>query len=269
MKYSEFKRRTLEHLSDYKEKQLGITDSGKWKTVSCPHILPEKQMSANLLPMVKLPQIKVHSGACHLNSSQMMCVNFFEPLIHDVSGKRVLRRILSECTGISFDSDVKRAEFEYIPHEGGENTNFDFFLEFTDGGKIYFEIKYTEECFGGVDKALQKKGVYSTLWRNLYKARCNDSLYLSGISEEEFYSEYQIYRIMTYIRTTQDYAFFVYPFGNDNLKNQFAVSRGAKCPNVRALCWSELAQVALKVTEDTEYYTHFRMFSEKYIWNWK
>lgn len=110
---------------------------------------------------------KVHKGARHLNSSQVLCYNFFRPLVivdsnNSKSGKagEKLIHFVKENLGISI-SEKAICYFEYEDEKTknefkaygktrpkGEESQFDFFIKERDT-EIFFEIKYTEATFGG------------------------------------------------------------------------------------------------------------------------
>lgn len=114
------------------------------------HILPEGYKFANFLPPYRdtflqskeYPDIKLHPGFHHLNSSQVMCINFFYPLMK----VNLLEKLLP-----AFhlpEQPVLRCDLEWKDELAREEgTNFDFFMQLADGKKLLFEVKYTEAEF--------------------------------------------------------------------------------------------------------------------------
>lgn len=75
-------------------------------------------------------QIHLHQYAHHLNSSQIMCYNFFRPLMDNFDGKMYAPKAeLIKLVGKLIDEEITRKDslcnFEYIDNSG-ETTNFDF-----------------------------------------------------------------------------------------------------------------------------------------------
>ena len=118
--------------------------------------------SARQLPFI-LDENNLHRFSHHLNSSQIMCYNFFRPQISsDKLIKKPLLKLLRD-KGVILKGGLESAEavFEYEDLESKEpnrKTNFDFFVRIGEI-KVYFEIKYTENGFGvcNNDKKHQKK----------------------------------------------------------------------------------------------------------------
>jgi hypothetical protein len=111
------------------------------------HILPDEYEHLNyaslyrseLLQFIRQNKYKLHSPT-HLNSSQIMCFNFFYPLMKEGELDQLAKII-------KVNESVSKAEFELVP-EVNEGTNIDFMLEFKSGRRALFEIKYSESSFG-------------------------------------------------------------------------------------------------------------------------
>lgn len=261
MKYKEFNERVLESLVNYKEKVMHIKGKGVWSknNKSYPHILPDS--SSNLLPQAakfkQLPSIKLHTGAAHLNSSQMMCINFFSPLFKD--DKRLIELICKQLNlPITPDMKITNKQFEYTPN-GPKHTNFDFYVELSTGEKFYFEIKYTERKFGGVSIDSKYPERYEKEWECFYKDQTDKSKYFKDILQKDFYKNYQINRNIAYItaeNAEREFVCFVYPYDNGNLhKEAAAVQTGYS--NVEMINWDDFCETALNICQGTEYYEHY------------
>ena len=159
---------------------------GKWRGVSYAHILTD--MRSNFIdgsyPVkccikgnLSESEIKYHQGASHLNSSQVMCINFFKKFFEKEKYEGYLLTVL-KCCGISIEEDkIENAVFEYEPdHE--EGTNFDFYLILDNGKKISFECKYTETEFGGISSDKRDPYKYNRKWDHIYKKLVSDSTFL-------------------------------------------------------------------------------------------
>ncbi|WP_373483956.1 hypothetical protein [Acetobacterium sp.] len=279
MKSTAFKQMVLEHLSTYKNEVLGISNNGMWKNnrFQYSHILPENLKELNFLPMTSpieavhtAPNISFHSGAHHLNSSQIMCINFFAPLLRDAEGLSILKEIIKKETLIKFtdEATIVKACFEYEPDEK-EGTNFDFYMELSTGERILFEIKYTESGFGSIHKDKNNPNKYDDKWEKHYDQQTNKSLYLKGISKEDFYKNYQIWRNVSYIVNDSDYVVFLFSYLNNShvqeIQKTVGFSKKQKYANVSSLCWYSFIRTALALTKDSKYYFHFHLFKEKYL----
>lgn len=279
MKYTAFKQMVLEHLTTYKNEVLGINNNGVWKN-NCnqySYILPENLKELNFLPMTSpikavniASNISFHSGAHHLNSSQIMCINFFAPLLRDAEGLCILKEIIKKETQIKFseDANIVKACFEYEPDEK-EGTNFDFYMELSTGERILFEIKYTESGFGSIHKDKNNPNKYNDKWNKIYDQQTNKSLYLKGIGKDDFYTNYQIWRNVSYIENDSDYVVFLFSYLNDShvqeIQKTVGLPKKQKYANVSSLCWYSFIRTALELTKNSKYYFHFYLFKEKYL----
>lgn len=74
-----------------------------------------------------------------MNSSQVMCINFFKKFFEKEEYEGYLLAVL-QCCGISIEEyKIENAVFEYEPdHE--EGTNFDFYLILDDGKKFLLSV---------------------------------------------------------------------------------------------------------------------------------
>ena len=135
--------------------------------------------------------------------------------------------------------------FEYKP-SGKDRTNFDFYVVTSLDEKVYFEIKYTEPEFGRPQKGSRKECEWA-----FYKQMCDKSRYLSGLSHESFYSNFQINRNIGHItRDGNEFVVFVFPYSNPSLR--FPFTEYAKMGRVK-VCFSEqLGKIADKAFPDNQ-----------------
>jgi len=281
MKYAAFREKTLRHLSDFKINSLGVVENGEWKINQkpYPHILPKNQLAKNflnnnfLVTNFNLKQtIKLHSDAHHLNSSQVMCINFFQPLISEEIGRRILKEILlvEKLIMVSKESSIVKAGFEFVPYKA-EQTNFDFFCEFDTGEKIYFETKYTESSFGGLSPNQTTQAKYLNKWDSIYQHHILGSP-IEGISMTDFCKNYQIWRNVAYVKSSKDYVVFVVPQENEDLSTEidetveaYRKSNPVEFSNINRIDWTKLLDSALNITQGTVYHKHFADFRYKYL----
>ena len=142
------------------------------------------------------------------------------------------------------------------------------FIELSDGEKIYFEIKYTEQDFGGnCYENGMLKSKYKDKYDDYYKIYLQDLL-MDIKEEEEFFRDYQINRNLSYIKNSSDFVVFILPFDSEDLlaKVKSAVSKNISLKNqVKIVDWKELCNIALRECENTIFYQHFNLFKQKYI----
>lgn len=154
-----------------------------------------------------------HMYAHHLNSSQVVCYEFFRPLI--AAEKELLPR-MKECLlkmGIPQDKFEKgHAEFEWVPYPE-ENTNFDFYAQ-SDNARAYFEIKYTEQGFGQCDNDKKHKDKFKRIYGPMIE---NCACLIRKPTFDEFRKNYQLFR--NTLRITKEhwqneYVIFLFPREN-------------------------------------------------------
>ena len=199
------------------KRYMHILDIPKGKTKE--NIVKE----SNLLPEIKeLPWIpfKLQSCAHHLNSSQIMCYNFFRRFI-DNNGKpsKQLVEILHDyCHLLEYHNNAK-CKFEYIENDVAEKTNFDFYIE-SGGIKVYCEIKYTEPSFsksgGGQNPSKQFMEIYKPFIDS------NKDLWKREITEKDVMKDYyQLFRNAMRANTEGKYVLFICPKDREDLEKDF------------------------------------------------
>lgn len=265
MKYQEFKKKVIDNLEKYKLETLGCEEKGIHENKEYGHILPKKLKSLNFIKGVTPPKdIHYHIYAHHLNSSQSMCINFFQPIMKN----NLLLSLLRETIDIDIpkEATIIKSNLEYKDPNGKDDTKFDFYLELSTGEKIYFEVKYTENGFGKVSKSNETNVFpqkYEEKYTNVYKAQLEESLHLKGLSKDELYKHYQINRDISYIKSLKEYVVFLYPFDNESLVNE--LKEVPQYGNTYSLDWGVLASKALEESKDTELHRVYKEFYDKYL----
>lgn len=276
MKTSLYREKVIDHLTRYKKEFLGVSEKGVYRNSNKDygHILPITQSRIpgfNFLPTIRLDKehvlsTKYHQYAHHLNSSQVMCMNFFLPLIDNPN---ILLKIIQEVTNINIreESQIKEVAFEKIV-SNSDNTNFDFYIELTRGDKIYFEIKYTEQEFGGscFDKGILREK-YESKYKDYYLNYLETSL-METKDKEEFFKDYQINRNLSYIKSSNDYVVFIFPFDSENLYKEVDIAlnkNNSIKSQVKILDWKDLCSTSLNLTRNTTLHQHYVLFENKYI----
>lgn len=277
MSYNDYKDKVIEHLGKYMAK-LGIEEKGlfKYKGKDIPevHILPLETgkkdakkhavETYNLLECVKrypfLIAKDLHRYAHHLNSSQLMCYNFFRPFMEGEM-KQNLIRILQDKAVVIDKSKQVVCNFEYVDDKD-EGTNFDFYLK-SGKTEVFFEIKYTEYGFGTFDKK-DEGNRHKEKYKRIYIERIKKcpAIKKEIKFDENFRKNYQLIRNVIRVTDLQKYSVFVYDERNEKVMNQFNsfkeeyISQEYK-GNVIGVTWQELVEKL-----DTQ---HRKEFKEKYI----
>lgn len=215
------------HLAKYAVEK-GLRCGGLYRGRAYCHILftenneqKKEVIKKNLLKGVKADMLsKPHTDAHHLNSSQILCYNFFRPLItNDGKATAALVSLLGKY-GIAITNNAT-CQFEYTD-KIKDRTQFDFYIK--DGEiEVFFEIKYTENYFGGASSSDSAKRQY----KNWYEEQFKQQQCLKDIPAniDDFISNYtqyyQLYRNAIRITNKNKHLILLYP------KNNTAVNKEA------------------------------------------
>ena len=210
----------------------------------------------------------LHHLAHHLTSSQIMCYNFFRPLIEHPQKLAAVFHSL----GATYIQDPK-CKFEYVLDKG-ERTNYDFYIGNKDA-HIYCEIKYTEACFGKECRASieswkdRQENLYPSLVRNTLML-WNDEVKkdIPNFVDICMKNHYQLFRNALSVKGENDYVFFICPQESESLKNQYNDFIGKYMSDygtkhVLFVTWEDLIKHARKKFEDKKDF--FDAFEEKYL----
>lgn len=264
MKYEIYKKEVLKHLEDYKINKLGCNVKGFYEGKECGYVLPKNLLALNFLQGIMRPRVKYHIYSNHLNSSQVMSINFFQSLRNE----KFLLEILREITPIDIlkESKIVQSNFKYEDTFQNNKGNFDFYIKLSTGENIYFTIKYLESTFGKISKSKETEKLpekYEEEYENIYKEQLANSLYLKDLTKENLYNNYQIYKNISYIKSEKDYVIFLYPIENEDLVNE--MNNISKFSNYFSLDWTVLVCKTLQKTKNTKYYRIYKEFADKYI----
>ncbi|QFJ53423.1 PGN_0703 family putative restriction endonuclease [Pseudobutyrivibrio xylanivorans] len=256
---------------------------GKWKGIAYSHIYlkiednfidGKEPIKCDLKGNLSGSDMKgkYHVGANHVNSSQIMCMNFFKKFFEKTEWEEYLLTALRKI-GVQMGSNqIENATFEFEPcHK--EGTNFDFYMEMEDGSHISFEIKFTEPDFGGLNPDKNDPTKYDRKWKEIYSSLVDECPFLN-CSKDEFYGNprkkyYQINRNICYARKG-DVVLFLTPKAN----NACGIDRGRnyidsiteKYPNIRNIYWEELVKALMAIIDDVpELRDYYLKFQKKYI----
>ena len=263
MKYKEFKKIVIDNMPEN-------PIPGLWQGKGAPrkHILgkpssPKERADLinkySLLPTVPLVDsgtIHLHQYAHHLNSSQIMCYNFFRPMIEGFDGTMYHPKDdLIKLFGMEVDEELEHknavCNFEYID-KSKDNTNFDFYFK-SNQIEVFCEIKYTEERF----KPSSAKDPHER-FESVYKPmidKAKDIFANGSISESVFNTKYyQLARNAIRATSSGKHVFFICPRSNENLMNQF--DQFSKCltdegrKRVKLITWGEIVLDAYRLGID-------------------
>ena len=274
MKNDELKKRIYKHLS-----QFGTEKSGKFmykgKVLPKNYILSldgmnqlksiEKNALLTEVNPDMLREIELHKYAHHLNSSQIMCYNFFRPFLEK---KELLNNLFSFCDcKIIKNFDIKDAKFEFqdnLDDFGKRQTSFDFHYGKNEGG-IYCEIKYTEPNFGNCKKDKEHRDKYNEYKKKLF----NKCIVLENIDIlfDDFCKNYQLFRNILRVVNDDCFTLFIIPKDAEYLKRKFYVFCAKYIKNeyigknVRLITWEEM----VKKGKDVGKTKHMREFENRYL----
>ena len=263
MKYEEFKKKVIDNMPEN-------PIPGLWQGKGAPrkHILGNPSSAKeqadlinkySLLPNVPLidsDTIHLHQYAHHLNSSQIMCYNFFRPMIEGFDGVMYHPKdALIKLFGMEVDEELEHknavCNFEYID-KSKDNTNFDFYFK-SNQIEVFCEIKYTEERF----KPSSAKDPHER-FESVYKPmidKAKDIFANGSISESVFNTKYyQLARNAIRATSSGKHVFFICPRSNENLMNQF--DQFSKCltdegrKRVKLITWGEIVLDAYRLGID-------------------
>lgn len=240
------------HLAKYAiEKDLKCC--GLWREKPYCHILfveDDKQNEAikkNLLKGVKVDMLaKPHTDAHHLNSSQILCYNFFRPLItNDGKATAELVSLLGKY-GLAITNNAT-CQFEYND-KIKDHTQFDFYIK---EGEIefFFEIKYTENCFGGASSSDSAKRQYKNWYEEQFKQQQCLKEIPANIDDfiANYTHYYQLYRNAIRITDENKHLILLYPKNNTTVNHEATTFIEDKIKeryrdNIHILYWEDIVK---------------------------
>ena len=230
-KYADERKGHLKEYAEGKGMPIGGTYNYKGTIVAHDHILKIEdgqtkcEVVKNVLRLegidCDLLTTKLHSDAHHLNSSQILCYNFFRPLIDSANGSPKLVEKLKDFE-VKIET-ITRCEFEHKDSKG-DGTEFDFYIEGKNSNgavvKVFIEVKYTESSLRNSDAfSKDKKTTYEKKFEETYKPMFKTQQCLKKIpSYNEFYTYYQCFRNVLRVENENAYSIFLYPLKNEIAK---------------------------------------------------
>lgn len=157
-----FREKVLTHMTRYREKFLHISEETQVLGKKYGHILPEKHYHGNFLGPVRedliispyLSGIHWHRFSHHLNSAQVLGVNFIYPLIRKQELESLLR-LLGMEGNVTYDPlHLSFAKLSGLEQPLKRKSCFDFHMALSNGEELYVLSNYTDGCFGRADQEL-------------------------------------------------------------------------------------------------------------------
>lgn len=275
MSYTNFRDKVFKKLKVYREDVLHIEEKGffryRGKDIFKDHILPINHKESNVLECLKakdflIKEKDLHRYAHHLNSSQLMCYNFFRPYIEVEGGKlrpnKALIKILGKYITSIKQSNDALCQFEYVQQDGEykeEGTNFDFYLK-SGKTEIFFEIKYTEAGYGKCDNDQKHKEKFDTIYNKLIE-NC-PAIKKPVTYDKEFCKNYQLFRNSIRAKDNNKYVVFIYDENNRYCKKQlkeflYNYIADEYKTNIIGITWQDIVE---KLDGN-----HCKQFEEKYL----
>ncbi|MEI6536185.1 MAG: hypothetical protein WCN98_12640 [Verrucomicrobiaceae bacterium] len=241
------------------------------REVKKEHILPYGRKDLNFLPLIRDAALKLkdasgagglkwHHYSHHLNSSQVLAVNLFQPLLQ--TGDEGLRT-LAKITATGFPCHNPTG-FEFVPNPN-EGTNIDFCVTGKGGQRVFMELKLTEEEFGSArnDERHQNK------FHDIYSPLCRNKITLpDGAEWATFKRFYQVFRNVVYAdRKTK--VWFVIPKPHQVLLSQLNKAMTFVHPaitsQIQVVHLGDLfRQIQLSVAPEAPVAEHYMKFFKKY-----
>ena len=200
-----FREKVLSHMERYREKFLRIKEEVSVRGKSYGHILPEKNYHENFLSLVRedlitspyLSGIHWHRFSHHLNSSQVLGVNFFYPLLRKGELKSFLQLFHLEDAAV-FDSEhLSFSKLSPVESSVRRKSCFDFHADLQDEAELYVLSNYTDGCFGRAEKeAFSDK--YETVYQPLLLE--SDMIAEDYKNQAFFMEEYRYMRSLLHLK---------------------------------------------------------------------
>lgn len=199
-----FREKVLSHMERYREKFLRIQEKGSVRGKVYGHILPEKNYHENFLPLVRedlitspyLSGVHWHRFSHHLNSSQVLAVNFFYPVLKKEEMKSFLELFGLEDVEAYDPKHLSFSKLSPVESSVRRKSCFDVYLELQEGEELYILSNYTDGCFGRAeDESFMEK--YASVYEPLLSA--SDMIEESFKNEAFFLEEYRYMRSLLHL----------------------------------------------------------------------
>jgi len=220
----DFRSKVMDHMKKYKEKFLRVKENVSINGRIYSNILPEKYYEMNFSSDVKdkligskyLSSICWHRYSHHLNSSQVMAVNFFYPLIKYRELDTLLMLMGIEDEIVYDPSHISFSKISEIEQTLGRKTCFDFHLKLKSGKDVYVISRYTNGCYGrAIDEDFTIK--YEETFKPLLEK--SEIIKEEYKNEKSFLENYNFMRSLVHL-SEDSYLLVIYPRENWRIRDK-------------------------------------------------
>ena len=260
MSRTAFQTEVYRFLSEYKHSFFPDAPDGTWHDYSYGHIFIKEDAPNNILiqgssgfsiiPNQNSHKIVIdghhpfslHADWSHLNSSQVLCINYFYDFLFNPSKLSTFVHLLG------IDLKPLCGEFEVNP---GDGSSIDFVVHFDNGKILFCEIKYSESNFGTANT----KEYGDDFYRNRKKRYYGKVI----ITDFDYFKHYQIVRNIC-LATSGNHTLFLYPDRNKSVAND--LTRGLKAiSNINDFAyhrftWEKLLQAIPNIKVQEKYFPY-------------
>lgn len=271
----DFRTKAMSHMKNYKEKFLRLSENVEYKGRKYDHILPEKyyelnfsrEVSEKLISSKFLSTVNWNRFSHHLNSSQVMAVNFFYPLIkHQELGSflslaGIEDEVIYDAEHISFSKKSEKENTEK------RKTCFDLYLKLESGKEVYIKTSYTNGCYG---RALDEE--YLLRYREIYEPMLRDSKAVREEyrSEAYFMDNYRFMRSIAHL-DENSHLIVIYPRENWEIREKSInfkeeILEPSYADRFVPIAWEELLELLIKKVRDNNVARFYdSWFKDKYF----
>jgi hypothetical protein len=262
-------------MKNYKEKFLRLSENVEYKGRKYDHILPEKyyelnfsrEVSEKLISSKFLSTVNWNRFSHHLNSSQVMAVNFFYPLIkHQELGSflslaGIEDEVIYDAEHISFSKKSEKENTEK------RKTCFDLYLKLESGKEVYIKTSYTNGCYG---RALDEE--YLLRYREIYEPMLRDSKAVKEEyrSEAYFMDNYRFMRSIAHL-DENSHLIVIYPRENWEIREKSInfkeeILEPSYADRFVPMAWEELLELLIEKVRDNNVARFYdSWFKDKYF----
>ncbi len=181
--------------------------------------------------------IALHSYWKHMNSSQVMGINFFADYCNNTELlTNIFVKIIFNNENTIINGKPISLEFE---RNESDDSSIDLVIHLDNGHRINIEIKYTERTFGKT-----KKSTSNDTYKTIKEEKHKDVI----ITYENYKKHYQFIRnIVLSKKKSGNYTLFLFPRGNKSIEKKY--NNAVKCVknikdyNVGKLYWEDVLEV--------------------------
>jgi len=220
----DFRSKVMDHMKKYKEKFLRVKENVSVNGRIYSNILPEKYYEMNFSRDVKdklvgskyLSSIHWHRYSHHLNSSQVMAVNFFYPLIKYRELDTLLKLMGIDDEIVYDPSHISFSKISEIEQTQGRKTCFDFYFKLKSGKDVYVISRYTNGCYGRA-KDEDFVGKYEETYKPLLEK--SEIIKEEYKNEKSFLENYNFMRSLIHL-SEDSYLLVIYPRENWRIRDK-------------------------------------------------